>query len=87
MKKNKLRCLDLLNGFLNDEAKHIAVKSVRELIEDRIANIRFKVGVYEAISKQTHSEYAKGFESGRLHRLVNERYFLQDVLLDKIKGN
>ena len=95
-----MRRLDVPNSFLENEAKRLSAKSralvgrtmetntksIKELIEDRISHIRFKVELYETISKQTYSEYAKGFEAGRLHRLISERFFLEDVLLNKIKG-
>ena len=54
-------------------------------IEDRIAHIETKLALHEDVSRESMSIYARGFSSGKILRLVAERYFLE-TLLEEPKG-
>ena len=54
-------------------------------IEDRIDHVEKKLDLHATIDSKTISLYARGFSSGKIFRLIAEKYFLE-TLLEKPKG-
>ena len=54
-------------------------------IEDRIVYVDRKLSLHAAVGQDTMSLYARGFSSGKIFRLIAEKYFLE-TLLEEPKG-
>ena len=74
----------VINTGVNKGRVDMTDKEIKK-IEDRIVHIKKKLALHDEVSRKSMSLYARGFSSGKVFRLIAEKYFLE-TLLEKPKG-